>query len=121
MARRDLRRPPKNQKRAKPKTARRAMKKTRRAKLCNGHLKRYYDYPKEVAALIGAKAEILPLRVSARRSIARIRLNKAAELYFAELELSLFQQTRPAVQQNEWIYDWNAATPAGRFLRARAC
>ena len=29
-----------------------------KGKLCNGHLKRWYDYPKEVAALIGPKAEI---------------------------------------------------------------
>jgi len=32
--------------------------KDEKGKLCNGHLKRYYDYPKEVAALIGPKAEI---------------------------------------------------------------
>src|SRR5260370_34002093 len=32
--------------------------KDEKAKLCNGHLKRYYDYPKEVAATIAAKAEI---------------------------------------------------------------
>ncbi len=29
-----------------------------KGKLCNGHLKRWYDYPKEVEALIGRKAEI---------------------------------------------------------------
>jgi 2-isopropylmalate synthase len=27
------------------------------------------------------------------------------------LDLSLEEQTRPTVQQNEWIYDWNVATP----------
>ena len=27
-------------------------------KLCCGHLKRWYDYPKEIEALIGAKAEV---------------------------------------------------------------
>ncbi len=27
-------------------------------KLCNGHLKRWYDYPKETAALIGPSVEI---------------------------------------------------------------
>jgi hypothetical protein len=32
--------------------------KDEKGKLCNGHLKRYYDYPKEVAAVIGSKAEI---------------------------------------------------------------
>jgi hypothetical protein len=32
--------------------------KDEKGKLCNGHLKRYYDYPKEVAAVIGPKAEI---------------------------------------------------------------
>jgi hypothetical protein len=29
-----------------------------KGKLCCGHLKRWYDYPKEIAALVGAKAEI---------------------------------------------------------------
>ena len=29
-----------------------------KGKLCAGHLKRWYDYPKEIAALIGSKAEI---------------------------------------------------------------
>lgn len=29
-----------------------------KGKLCNGHLKRWYDYPKEIAGLIGPKAEI---------------------------------------------------------------
>lgn len=29
-----------------------------KGKLCNGHLKRWYDYPQETAALIGANAEI---------------------------------------------------------------
>jgi hypothetical protein len=32
--------------------------KDEKGKLCAGHLKRWYDYPKEVAAVIGAKAEI---------------------------------------------------------------
>ena len=29
-----------------------------KGKLCAGHLKRWYEYPKEVEALIGPKAEI---------------------------------------------------------------
>jgi len=29
-----------------------------KGKLCNGHLKRWYDYPQEIAALIGPAAEI---------------------------------------------------------------
>ena len=29
-----------------------------KGKLCAGHLKRWYDYPKEIEALIGSKAEI---------------------------------------------------------------
>ncbi len=32
--------------------------KNEKGKLCGGHLKRWYDYPKEIAALIGPKAEI---------------------------------------------------------------
>lgn len=32
--------------------------KDEKGKLCGGHLKRWYDYPKDVAALIGEKAEI---------------------------------------------------------------
>jgi hypothetical protein len=29
-----------------------------KGKVCCGHLKRWYDYPKEIAALIGEKVEI---------------------------------------------------------------
>jgi len=29
-----------------------------KGKLCAGHLKRWYDYPKEIEALVGPKAEI---------------------------------------------------------------
>jgi hypothetical protein len=29
-----------------------------KGKLCAGHLKRWYDYPKEIEALVGAHAEI---------------------------------------------------------------
>ena len=29
-----------------------------KAKLCAGHLKRWYDYPKEIEALVGPNAEI---------------------------------------------------------------
>jgi hypothetical protein len=29
-----------------------------KGKLCCGHLKRWYDYPKEIEALVGSKAEI---------------------------------------------------------------
>jgi hypothetical protein len=29
-----------------------------KGKVCCGHLKRWYDYPKEIEALIGARAEI---------------------------------------------------------------
>jgi len=29
-----------------------------KGKLCNGHLKRWYDYPRDIEALIGPKAEI---------------------------------------------------------------
>ena len=29
-----------------------------KGKLCNGHLKRWYEYPKEIEAIIGPKAEI---------------------------------------------------------------
>ncbi len=32
--------------------------KTDKGKLCAGHLKRWYDYPKEIEALVGPKAEI---------------------------------------------------------------
>ena len=32
--------------------------KDEKGKHCAGHLKRWYDYPREVAAVIGAKAEI---------------------------------------------------------------
>jgi hypothetical protein len=29
-----------------------------KSKICAGHLKRYYDYPKEIAAVVGQGAEI---------------------------------------------------------------
>ena len=29
-----------------------------KGKVCCGHLKRWYDYPKEIEAIVGAKAEI---------------------------------------------------------------
>ncbi len=32
--------------------------KDEKGKLCGGHLKRWYDYPKEIEELIGPKAEI---------------------------------------------------------------
>jgi hypothetical protein len=32
--------------------------KDEKGKVCCGHLKRWYDYPKEIAALVGPKAEL---------------------------------------------------------------
>ncbi len=32
--------------------------KNEKGKLCGGHLKRWYTYPKEIAALVGAQSEI---------------------------------------------------------------
>ena len=39
-------------------TMRACDEKDAKGKLCCGHLKRWYDYPKEVEALVGKKAEI---------------------------------------------------------------
>jgi hypothetical protein len=39
-------------------TQRACDEKDAKGKLCCGHLKRWYDYPKEIEALIGKKAEI---------------------------------------------------------------
>ena len=39
-------------------TQRACDEKVEKGKLCCGHLKRWYDYPKEIEALIGKKAEI---------------------------------------------------------------
>ena len=39
-------------------TQRACDEKDAKGKLCCGHLKRWYDYPKEIAALVGPKAEI---------------------------------------------------------------
>ncbi|MFZ3215378.1 MAG: hypothetical protein WA192_04885 [Candidatus Acidiferrales bacterium] len=39
-------------------TMRACDEKDAKGKLCCGHLKRWYDYPKEVEALVGTKAEI---------------------------------------------------------------
>jgi hypothetical protein len=43
---------------AKTRTQRACDEKDAKNKLCCGHLKRWYDYPKEIEALVGAKAEI---------------------------------------------------------------
>ena len=43
---------------AKKATQRACDEKDEKGKLCCGHLKRWYDYPKEIEALVGAKAEI---------------------------------------------------------------
>jgi hypothetical protein len=42
----------------KTRTQRACDEKDAKGKLCCGHLKRWYDYPKEIEALIGPKAEI---------------------------------------------------------------
>ncbi|HXW18811.1 MAG TPA: hypothetical protein VEJ39_10950 [Candidatus Acidoferrales bacterium] len=42
----------------KTRTQRACDEKDEKGKLCCGHLKRWYDYPKEIEALIGRKAEI---------------------------------------------------------------
>jgi hypothetical protein len=39
-------------------TQRSCNEKDEKGKLCCGHLKRWYDYPKEIEALVGPKAEI---------------------------------------------------------------
>jgi hypothetical protein len=39
-------------------TQRACDEKDEKGKLCCGHLKRWYDYPKEIEALVGPKAEI---------------------------------------------------------------
>jgi hypothetical protein len=39
-------------------TQRACDEKDEKGKLCCGHLKRWYDYPKVIEALVGAKAEI---------------------------------------------------------------
>lgn len=56
--------PPEETKPATPKikiktrTQRACDEKDAKGKLCCGHLKRWYDYPKEIEAIIGPKAEI---------------------------------------------------------------
>src|ERR1700736_6521517 len=39
-------------------TQRACDEKDAKGKLCCGHLKRWYDYPKEIEALVGAKTEV---------------------------------------------------------------
>jgi hypothetical protein len=43
---------------AKKATQRACDEKDAKGKLCCGHLKRYYDYPKEIEALVGKKVEV---------------------------------------------------------------
>lgn len=42
----------------KKRTQRACDEKDEKGKLCCGHLKRWYDYPKEVEAIVGPKAEV---------------------------------------------------------------
>jgi uncharacterized protein YbaR (Trm112 family) len=42
----------------KKRTQRACDEKDEKGKLCCGHLKRWYDYPKEIEALVGKKAEV---------------------------------------------------------------
>jgi hypothetical protein len=50
--------PPRPKIKTKTRTQRACDEKDEKGKLCCGHLKRWYDYPKEIEALIGKKAEI---------------------------------------------------------------
>ncbi|MFZ0037407.1 MAG: hypothetical protein WAK91_08305 [Candidatus Acidiferrales bacterium] len=50
--------PPKPKIKVKKPTQRACDEKDEKGKFCFGHLKRWYDYPKEIEALIGKKAEI---------------------------------------------------------------
>jgi hypothetical protein len=52
----DVASPPKI--RAKKTTQRACDEKDGKGKLCCGHLKRWYDYPKEIVAIVGENAEI---------------------------------------------------------------
>ena len=49
---------PRRQKSSRRRLQRACDEKDEKGKLCCGHLKRWYDYPKEIEALVGAKAEI---------------------------------------------------------------
>ena len=49
---------PKPKIKVKKPTQRACDEKDEKGKFCFGHLKRWYDYPKEIEALIGKKAEI---------------------------------------------------------------
>ena len=58
-----------------------------KGKLCAGHLKRWYDYPKEVQAKIGeANAENLPLRILQKTLYKPDPKQMPAQLYFALLD-----------------------------------
>src|SRR5580693_8284806 len=50
--------PPTPKIKMKKRTQRACDEKDEKGKLCCGHLKRWYDYPKEIEALVGPKAEI---------------------------------------------------------------
>lgn len=50
--------PPPPKIKSKKATQRSCDEKDAKGKLCCGHLKRWYDYPKEIAGVVGSKAEI---------------------------------------------------------------
>ncbi len=53
--------------------------KNEKGKLCAGHLKRWYDYPKEIEALIGPKVEIY--RCEFCKTLYRPDLNEMPHSY----------------------------------------
>jgi hypothetical protein len=60
-------------------TMRACDEKDAKGKLCCGHLKRWYDYPKEIEALVGKKAEIY--RCEFCQTIYKAGLTKAPRSY----------------------------------------
>jgi hypothetical protein len=60
-------------------TQRACDEKDAKGKLCCGHLKRWYDYPKEIAELVGPKAEIY--RCEFCKTLYRPDFSKAPHSY----------------------------------------
>jgi|SRR5580658_7753465 hypothetical protein len=60
-------------------TQRACDEKDAKGKLCCGHLKRWYDYPKEIVALVGPKAEIY--RCEFCKTLYRPDFSKAPHSY----------------------------------------
>src|SRR5882762_7874022 len=92
--------------------------KDEKGKLCNGHLKRYYDYPKEVAAMIGAWRKSIAAN-SVKLCTARIpRSSRRATLCATRVyDLAAIEARRAAERMDLRLEHCHAASNSVRHAR----